>query len=138
MADTIQQFNSQSASKDFSHIRPGLTLKVYQKIKEGAKTRTQIFEGLVIALKHGRGVNSTMTIRKISNGVGVERIFPLHLPTIEKIEVVKASKVRRAKLYYLRDKTARETRRKTKIINAGLTSKKAVASVAVAEDSKEE
>lgn len=138
MADTIQQFNTQSASKDFSHIRPGLTLKVYQKIKEGAKTRTQIFEGLVIALKHGRGVNSTMTIRKISNGVGVERIFPLHLPTIEKIEVVKASKVRRAKLYYLRDKTARETRRKTKIINAGLTSKKAVASVAVAEDSKEE
>lgn len=117
MSDAIQQFNSQGTSKDFSHIRPGLTLKIHQKIKEGAKTRTQIFEGLVIALKHGRGVNSTMTVRKISNGIGVERIFPLHLPTIEKIEVVKASKVRRAKLYYLRSKTARETRKKTKILS---------------------
>jgi large subunit ribosomal protein L19 len=114
--DTIQSFSAEFSSKDFSHIRPGLTLKVYQKIKEGAKTRTQIFEGLVIATKHGRGVNATMTVRKISNGIGVERIFPLHLPTIEKIEVVKASKVRRAKLYYLRSKTARETRRKTKIL----------------------
>src|SRR5258708_3326973 len=111
--DQVQAFSSKFISKDFSNIRPGLTLKVYQKIKEGAKTRTQIFEGLVIALKHGKGVNATMTVRKISNGIGVERIFPLHLPTIEKIEVVRASKVRRSKLYYLRTKTARETRRKT-------------------------
>lgn len=121
--DTIQSFNSKFTDKDFSHIRPGLTLKVHQKIKEGTKTRTQIFEGLVIALKHGRGVNATMTVRKVSSGVGVERIFPLHLPTIEKIEIVKTSKVRRAKLYYLRHKTAREARRKTKIIETTQTSK---------------
>ena len=118
MSDAIQQFNSQSASKDFSHIRPGLTLKIHQKIKEGTKTRTQIFEGLVIAIKHGRGVNATMTVRKVASGIGVERIFPLHLPTIEKIEIVKASKVLRTKLYYLRSKTARETRKKTKILIA--------------------
>ena len=116
MPDLIQKFNSNSIEKDFSHIKPGLTLKVYQKIKEGAKTRTQIFEGLVIAQKHGKGMSGTVTVRKIASGVGVERIFPLHLPTIEKIEVVKASKVRRAKLYYIRHKTARETRRKTKIL----------------------
>ena len=116
--DPAQSFTSQFTSKDFPQLRPGLTLKVHQRIKEGNKTRTQIFEGLVIALKHGRGVNATMTVRKVASGVGVERIFPLHLPTIEKIEVVKASKVRRAKLYYLRHKTARETRKKTKILTA--------------------
>ncbi len=114
--NTVQSFDAQSISKNLSHLRPGLTLKVYQKIKEGAKTRTQIFEGLVIAIKHGKGANATMTVRKLSNGIGVERIFPLHLPTIEKIEVVKTSKVRRAKLYYLRSKTARQARKKTKII----------------------
>ena len=114
--DTIQKFNAGSTTKDFSHIKPGLTLKVYQKIKEGAKTRTQVFEGLVIAQKHGKGMSGTVTVRKVASGVGVERIFPLHLPTIEKIEVVKAAKVRRAKLYYIRHKTARETRRKTKIL----------------------
>lgn len=116
MLDVVQRFNANSVAKDFSHIRPGLTLKIHQKIKEGAKTRTQIFEGLVIAQKHGKGMSGTVTVRKVASGVGVERIFPLHLPTIEKIEVVKASKVRRAKLYYIRHKTARETRRKTKIL----------------------
>ncbi len=100
----------------FKDIRPGVTVKIHQKIKEGAKTKAQIFEGIVIARKHGSGPNATITVRKISNGVGVERIFPLHLPTIERFEVVKKSKIRRAKLYYLRDKTVRETRKKTKLI----------------------
>jgi len=104
--------------KNLPDIRPGMTLKVHQKIKEGNKTRTQIFEGIVIARKHGKGVSSTITVRKVSNGVGVERIFPLHMPAVEKFEVVKASKVRRAKLYYLRDKTARETRKKTKLLES--------------------
>lgn len=115
MADKIQTFETPSL-KTLPDLRPGLTLKVHQRIKEGAKSRVQVFEGLVIAQKHGRGLNGTVTVRKISNGVGIERTFPLHLPTIEKIEVVKAAKVRRSKLYYLRTKTARETRRKTKII----------------------
>lgn len=126
--NSIQNFSSKFAPAKnpaspagvLPDIRPGMTLKVHQKIKEGAKTRTQIFEGIVIARKHGSGVNSTITVRKISNGIGVERIFPLHLPTIEKFEVVKTSKVRRAKLYYLRGKTARETRKKTKLLGTPL------------------
>lgn len=93
-------------------ISSGDTIKVYQKIKDGQKFRTQIFEGLVIAHKHGTESGSTITVRKVSGGVGVERIFPLHLPTIEKIELVKKAKVRRAKLYYIRTKSAKETRRK--------------------------
>ena len=115
--DLTQNFNSTSASgKNLPDIRPGQTIKVHQKIKDGAKTRTQVFEGIVIARKHGKGPSSTITVRKISNGVGVERIFPLHMPNIEKFEIIRSSKVRRAKLYYLRNKSARETRKKTKLI----------------------
>ncbi|MFH1769892.1 MAG: 50S ribosomal protein L19 [Parcubacteria group bacterium] len=117
MTNTIQAFNSkQISNKDLSYMRPGLTLRVHQKIKDGAKTRIQIFEGIVIAQKHGLGPNGTVTIRKIASGVGVERTFPVHSPNIEKFEVVKVSKTRRAKLYYLRDKTAREQRKKTRIL----------------------
>lgn len=116
--DLLRTFNSNmvTANKVLPDIRPGQTVKVHQKIKEGAKNRTQIFEGIVIARKHGKGPNATITVRKIAQGIGVERIFPLYLPTVEKFEIVRASKVRRAKLYYLRGKTARETRRKIKII----------------------
>ena len=114
----LQTFDAQNLRPDRPDIRPGMTVKVHQKIKEGAKTRTQIFEGMVLARKHGYGPSATITVRKVSNGYGVERIFPLHLPTIEKFEIVKTSKVRRAKLYYLRTKSARETRRKTKVIEA--------------------
>ncbi len=103
-------------AKTLPDIRPGQTVKVHQKIKDGAKTRIQVFEGIVIARKHGNGPNATITVRKISNSVGVERIFPLHLPSVEKFEIVRTSKVRRAKLYYLRGKSARETRKKTRLI----------------------
>lgn len=113
----IQQFNSKTATnKELPDIRPGQIIKVHQKIKEGVKTRTQVFEGIVIARKHGKGPSATITVRKISNGIGVERIFPLHTPSVGKFEIVKTSKVRRAKLYYLRGKSARETRKKTKLI----------------------
>ena len=104
--------------QDFSTLKPGATVRVHQTIKEGEKSRVQIFEGTIIARKHGSGPSATITVRKISDGIGVERVFPLHLPTIAKFEVTKSSKVRRAKLYYLRTKTARETRRKTKVIEA--------------------
>ena len=115
--DLIQTFNSKmSADRTVPDIRPGQTLKVHQKIKDGAKTRTQVFEGIVIARKHGKGLNATITVRKISNGIGVERIFPLYAPSVERFEIVRTSKVRRAKLYYLRYKSARETRKKTKLI----------------------
>lgn len=99
---------------DFPEIHPGDMVKVYQKIKEGDKERVTSFSGLVIARKHGRGMNGTFTVRNVVDGVGVERIFPLHLPTITKIETLRRSKVRRAKLYYIREKAAREVRRKMK------------------------
>ncbi len=93
-------------------LRPGDTVRVSQKIKEGDKTRLQAFEGIVLARKHGTEPGATFTVRKVSEGVGVERIFPLYSPVIEKIEILKRSKVRRAKLYYIREKAAREVRRK--------------------------
>jgi len=114
---TLQDINTKIISgRVVPTIKPGMILKVHQRVKEGGKTRTQIFEGTVIARKHGSGPGATITVRKMSGGIGMERVFPLHLPSIEKFEVVKTSKVRRAKLYYLRGKTARETRKKTKIL----------------------
>ena len=88
-------------------VKPGLTVKVYQKIKEigpkGEKERIQVFEGIVLAHKHGKQAGATIMVRKISDGIGVEKIFPLNSPTIVKIEIVKKAKVRQAKLYYLRN-----------------------------------
>lgn len=96
-------------------ICSGDTVRVWQKIAEAdGKTRLQAFEGLVIARKHGREAGGTFTVRKISSGVGVEKIFPLYSPGIDTIEMVRRAKVRRAKLYYIRDKSAKEIRRKMK------------------------
>ena len=92
-------------------IRPGDTVRVHQKIVEKGKTRTQAFEGLVIAVKHGSEAGASFTVRATLSGIGVERVFPLFAPFIEKIEIVKRSKVRRAKLYFIRDKVAREVKR---------------------------
>lgn len=93
---------SDSQLKTLPDFKPGYVVKVFQRIKEGGKERVQAFEGLVIARKGGRGVNATFMVRKISHGVGVERIFPLHSPNIVKLEVVKSAQVRKAKLYYVR------------------------------------
>jgi|SRR3989344_1273962 len=90
--------------------RPGYTVKVYQKIKEGNKERLQAFEGLVIARKHGSEPGATITVRRYLKGYGVEKIFPVHSPSIEKVEVIKKGKVRRAKLYYLRGLTGKSAR----------------------------
>jgi large subunit ribosomal protein L19 len=106
-------------------IRPGDTVRVWQKIQEKGKTRLQAFEGLVLARKHGAEAGATFTVRRVSNGVGVEKIFPLYSPMIDKIEIVKRSKVRRSKLYYIREKVAREIRkqmRKMSILNISTTS----------------
>lgn len=92
-------------------VKAGDTVRVHQKIQERGKTRLQVFEGLVIAVKHGTEPGATMTVRATLSGVGVEKIFPLYSPLIDKIEIVRRSKVRRAKLYYIRDKVAREIRR---------------------------
>jgi len=92
-------------------IKPGDTVRVHQKIIEKGKTRLQVFEGLVIAVKHGTEAGASFTVRATLSGIGVERVFPLYAPFIEKIEIVKRSKVRRAKLYFIREKVAREVRR---------------------------
>jgi large subunit ribosomal protein L19 len=85
-------------------IKSGDVVRVYQRIKEGGKERTQIFEGVVIARKHGNEIGATITVRKEISGIGVEKIFPIHSPTIEKIEILKEGKRKRAKLYHLRKK----------------------------------
>src|SRR3989344_5193357 len=92
-------------------LRSGDTVRVWQKIVEKGKTRLQAFEGLVLARKHGREAGATFTVRNVSSGVGVEKIFPLYSPVIDKIEVIKRSKVRRAKLYHIREKAAKEVSR---------------------------
>ena len=94
------------------NLRPGDTVKVWQKIKEGDKARLQAFEGLVIARKHGNEPGATFTVRKMVDEIGVERIFPLYSPNIEKIEILSRSKVRRAKLYFIREKAAKAIRKK--------------------------
>ncbi len=93
-------------------IKAGDTIKVHQKIKEKDKYRIQMFEGLVIAVKHRNEPGATFTVRKVSSGVGVERIFPLYSPMIEKIEIVRRSRMRKAKLYYVRNMVARDVKRK--------------------------
>lgn len=92
-------------------LRSGDTVRVWQKIVEKGKTRLQAFEGLVLARKHGREAGATFTVRRVSSGVGVEKIFPLYSPVIDKIEVVKRSSVRRAKLYHIREKATKEISR---------------------------
>jgi len=104
--------------KEIPDIKPGDTVKVYQKITDvrdnKVKERIQVFEGIVLAKKHGKGISATITVRKVIDGVGVERIFPLHSPFIEKIEIVRSSKVRRAKLYYLREAKGKKAKLKMK------------------------
>jgi len=112
---------SQTLTKGFSPVnieerreigvRSGDTVRVHQKIQEKGKTRLQVFEGLVLATKHGGEPGATFTVRRVASGVGVERIFPLYSPSIDKIEIVKRARVRRSKLYYIREKVAREIRK---------------------------
>ncbi len=96
-------------------LRTGDTVRVHQKIQEKGKTRLQVFEGMILARKHGTEAGATLTVRKSANGYGVERIFPLYSPLVDKIELVKRSKVRRAKLYYIRDKAVKEINKRLKM-----------------------
>jgi len=116
MSSKLDLFNK-AQLKNIPDIRPGDVVRVHLRLPEKTKRggeKIQVFEGLVIARKHGKGINATFTIRKISEGIGVERIFPLHCPSITKIELVKRSKVRRAKLYYMRQREGKKARMKTK------------------------
>ena len=117
-------------------LRVGDTVRVHQKIEEKGKTRIQVFEGLVLARKHGTEAGGTFTVRRVASGVGVEKIFPLYSPMIDKVEVVKRSRVRRAKLYYIRDKVSREARRQLRrtrmmVSVSGVTKVVAVEEVAI-------
>ena len=98
----IDEINAKSLRDDIPSFRPGDTVKVHVKVVEGNRSRVQVFQGVVIA-RHGGGIGETFTVRKISFGVGVERTFPVHTPSIDKLEVVTRGDVRRAKLYYLRN-----------------------------------
>ena len=100
-------------------IKAGDTVRVWNKIQEKGKTRLQAFEGLVLARKHGTEAGATFTVRKVSNGVGVERIFPLYSPMIDSIEILKKSSVRRAKLYFIREKAVKEVAKRLKSIVVG-------------------
>ncbi|MBP7845925.1 MAG: 50S ribosomal protein L19 [Candidatus Pacebacteria bacterium] len=117
MAMTLTPVNIDERKK--LEFNSGDTVRVWVKIEEKGKTRTQAFEGLVLSRKHGSEIGATFTVRKVSNSVGVERIFSLYSPLIDKIEVVKKSRARRSKLYYIRDKAAREVKRKMKAVTIG-------------------
>ena len=114
MANKTDLFLESHSKKNISDVQPGDTVRVHQKFKDGAKEKTQVFEGLVLARKHGKGVSATITVRKVVAGVGVEKIFPIHSPAISKIEIKKRSTVRRAKLYYLRTAKGKKARLKKK------------------------
>lgn len=113
MANIIDIIESEGLRKDIPAFRVGDTVKVYVKVVEGARERLQAFEGTVIARKNG-SIRETFTVRRMSFGVGVERTFPLHTPKIDHIEVVRSGKVRRAKLYYLRGRTGRAAKVKSR------------------------
>ena len=111
--DLIKEL-TKSQIKDTPAINVGDTVKVHVKVKEGARERIQIFEGIVIAKKHG-GIEETITVRRVSFGVGVEKVFPVNSPIIDKIEVARRGVVRRAKLYYLRDRVGKAAKIREKI-----------------------
>ena len=112
--DALKLISSQSEKAEAPVMEIGDTVKVHVRIKEGDKSRIQIFEGTVIAKKHG-GINETFTVRRVAHGCGIERVFPVHSPNVEKVELVRSGKVRRSKLYYLRDRVGKAAKVKEKI-----------------------
>lgn len=115
--DLMQEFKLKHMKKTIPSLRSGDVVKVHEKIKEGKKERIQIFEGIVTSVKKGKDLDASFTVRKISFGVGVEKTFPLHMPGIVKIETMKKIANRKSKLYYLRDMTDKQIRRKSELAN---------------------
>ena len=112
--DMIKAFTSEQLKENVPVIRIGDTIRVHNKIKEGSRERVQMFEGTVIA-KHGGGISETFTVRRVSYGVGVEKTFPIHSPNVEQVDIIRVGKVRRAKLYYIRDRVGKASKVKEKI-----------------------
>ncbi|MBQ2767509.1 MAG: 50S ribosomal protein L19 [Clostridia bacterium] len=107
--DLIQAFTNEQLKENVPVIRIGDTVRIHNKIKEGARERIQLFEGTVIA-KHGGGISETFTVRRVSYGCGVEKTFPIHSPNVEKVDIIRVGKVRRAKLYYLRGRVGKSSK----------------------------
>jgi large subunit ribosomal protein L19 len=114
MDQKLIDFNKSQKRQDIPHIQSGDIVRVHKKIKEGQKERIQVFKGLVIAIKGGQSSSKTITVRRESQGVGTEMTIPLNLPTIDKIEVLRHSKVRRSKLYYMRERSGKSAKMKVK------------------------
>ena len=112
--DLIQAFTNEQLKKEIPVINIGDTIRVHNRIKEGNRERIQMFEGTVIA-KHGGGISETFTVRRVSYGCGIEKTFPIHSPNVAKVDVIRVGKVRRAKLYYLRDRVGKASKVKEKI-----------------------
>lgn len=112
--DALKTISESSMKQEVPVVSIGDTVKVHVRIKEGDKSRIQMFEGTVIAKKHG-GISETFTVRRLSHGCGVERVFPLHSPVVEKVDIIRKGKVRRAKLYYLRDRVGKAAKVKEQI-----------------------
>ncbi len=112
--DLVKALSSQYMKPELPEMRVGDTVRVHVRIKEGSRERIQVFEGVIIARKHG-GIGETITVRRVSYGVGVEKVFPVHSPRIASVETVRKGKVRRAKLYYLRDRFGKAAKIKEKI-----------------------
>ncbi|MDE6763414.1 MAG: 50S ribosomal protein L19 [Oscillospiraceae bacterium] len=112
--DALKLISDSSLKENAPVVNVGDTVKVHVKIKEGEKYRIQVFEGTVIAKKHG-GINETFTVRRVAHGCGIERVFPVHSPVVDKVELVRSGKVRRSKLYYLRDRVGKAAKVKEQI-----------------------
>ena len=112
--DLIKELNKETLQNEVPSVQIGDTVRVHVKVKEGSRERMQVFEGIVIAKKHG-GIEETITVRRISYGIGVEKVFPVHSPSIDTIEVVRNGDVRRAKLYYLRGRVGKGAKVKEKL-----------------------
>jgi large subunit ribosomal protein L19 len=110
----IEAFTNEQMKAELPVVRIGDTIRVHNRIKEGSRERIQMFEGTVIA-KHGGGISETFTVRRVSYGVGVEKTFPIHSPNVVKVDVTRVGKVRRAKLFYLRDRVGKAAKTKEKI-----------------------
>ena len=112
--DLIKELNKETLANETPRVQIGDTVRVHVKVKEGSRERIQVFEGTVIAKRHG-GIEETITVRRISYGIGVEKVFPVHSPSIDTIEVVRNGSVRRAKLYYLRGRVGKSAKIKEKL-----------------------
>ena len=112
--NALKTISDASLKQEVPAFAVGDTVKVHVRIKEGDKSRIQVFEGTVIAKKHG-GISETFTVRRVANGCGIERVFPLHSPVVDRVEVIRKGKVRRAKLYYLRDRVGKAAKVKEQI-----------------------